>query len=63
VVRGQAHPFLLKVVARVIGMNFNSDLPAQGEARRQVLSRALDTRSERLRNRAAASRGRYTCGI
>ena len=52
---------MLETVARVIGMNFDSDVPAQVEARGQVLSvlfRELDTASERRRTRAAANRRR-----
>jgi hypothetical protein len=59
--RTRAHSFMLEVVARVIGMNFDSDVPAQVEARGQVLSvlfRELDTASERRRTRAAANRRR-----
>jgi hypothetical protein len=59
--RTRAHSFLLEVVARVVGMNFDSDVPAQVEARGRVLSvlfRELDTASERRRTRAAASRRR-----
>jgi hypothetical protein len=59
--RTRAHSFMLEVVARVIGMNFDSDVPAQVEARGQVLSvmfRELDTASERRRTRAAANRQR-----
>lgn len=57
----RAHGFMLEAVARVIGMHFDSDVPAQVEARGQVLPvlfRALDTAAERRRNRAAANRRR-----
>ena len=59
--RDRAHAFLLEVVARVIGTHFDSDVPAQVEARGQVLSvlfRALDTAAERRRTRMAANRRR-----
>jgi len=59
--RTRAHSFMLEAVARVIGMNFDSTVPAQVEARGQVLSvlyRELDTASERRRTRAAANRRR-----
>jgi hypothetical protein len=57
----RAHAFLLEVVARVIGMNFDSEVPAQVEARGQVLSvlfQALETAAERRRARQAANRRR-----
>lgn len=59
--RNRAHVFMLEAVARVVGMNFDSAVPAQVEARGQVLSvlfRELDIASERRRNRAAANRRR-----
>lgn len=59
--RDRAHAFLLEVVVRVAGTHFDSDVPAQVEARGQVLSvlfRALDTAAERRRTRLAASRRR-----
>ena len=59
--RDRAHAFLLEIVARVIGMHFDSDVAAQVEARGQVLSvlfRALDTAAERRRTRQAANRRR-----
>jgi hypothetical protein len=59
--RDRAHAFLLEVVARVIGMHFDSEAPAQAEARGQVLPvlfRALDTAAERRRTRQAANRRR-----
>jgi hypothetical protein len=57
----RAHVFMLEVVARVVGMSFDSDVPAQVEARGRVLSvlfKALETAAERRRNRAAANRRR-----
>jgi hypothetical protein len=57
----RAHLFMLEVVARVLGMHFDSEVPAQVEARRQVTSvlfRVLDTAAERRRSRAAANRRR-----
>jgi hypothetical protein len=57
--QARAHVFMLEVVARVIGMNFDSDVPAQVEARGRVLTvlfKTLETAAERRRNRAAANR-------
>jgi hypothetical protein len=57
----RAQTFLREVVARVVGMHFDSDVPAQVQARGRVLSvlfKALDTAAERRRNRAAANRRR-----
>jgi hypothetical protein len=59
--QARAHAFMLEVVARVIGMNFDSEVPAQVEARGRVLSvlfKALETAAERRRSRAAANRRR-----
>jgi hypothetical protein len=59
--RSRAHVFMLEAVARVLGMSFDSTVPAQVEARSQVLSvlfREIDTASERRRARAAANRRR-----
>ena len=59
--QGRAHLFMLEVVARVLGMHFNSEVAAQVEARRQVTSvlfRELDTAADRRRTRAAANRRR-----
>lgn len=59
--RNRAHAFMLEGVVRVLGMNFDSEVPAQVEARSKVLSvlfREIDTASERRRTRAAASRRR-----
>jgi hypothetical protein len=57
----RAQVLMLEVVARVIGMNFDSAVPAQVAARGRVLSvlfKALETAAERRRNRAAANRRR-----
>jgi hypothetical protein len=59
--QARAHAFMLEVVARVIGMHFDSDVPAQVAARGRVLSvlfRAQETAAERRRSRAAANRQR-----
>jgi hypothetical protein len=59
--RGRGHELVLEAVARVIGMNFDSEVPAQVEARGRVLSvlfREIAAASERRRTRAAANRRR-----
>ena len=59
--QARAHAFMLEIVARVIGMHFDSDVPAQVAARGRVLSvlfKAQETAAERRRNRAAAHRRR-----
>lgn len=61
----RAHEFMLEVVVRVAGMNFDSDVPAQVAARGRVLSvlyKELETAAERRRNRAAANRRRRERG-
>jgi hypothetical protein len=59
--QARAHAFMLEVVARVIGMHFDSDMPAQVETRGRVLAvlfKAQETAAERRRSRAAANRRR-----
>lgn len=57
----RAQTFLREVLARVVGMNFRSEVAAERAARGQVLGvlfRALETASERRRTRIAAGRRR-----